>query len=313
MLIDSTNVALLRCGKYLRREISAAVERICGVLKFKIGASTRVLLKPNLLSSRSADHLACTQPEFVAAVAEWFVEQGAVVAIGDSPGFGTARGVMRATGIERALAGLPVELLDFDQAIPVTLAGGVRVKVARAALECDILVNLPRVKAHSQFYMTLAVKNYFGAVVGLQKPAWHLRYGDREDRFASHLIDLLAVLPAGITFMDGIIAMHETGPILGKPFPLGLVAGTFNPVAADAALLATIGLDLTKSVIWRECARRDLAGVDPDELVFPLLKPQAFTADGFQVPSTLKPVTFNPFRMVVSSCRRFAAGLKESP
>jgi uncharacterized protein (DUF362 family) len=313
MLINSAIVALSECKHYLRQEISAAVEGICTALKFNVTPSTRVLLKPNLLSGRSADHLACTEPEFVAAVAEWFVEQGAVVAIGDSPAFGTARGVMRATGIERALAGLPVELLDFDQAIPIALAGGVQVKVARAALECDVLVNLPRVKAHSQFYMTLAVKNYFGTVVGFQKPAWHLRYGDRGDRFASHLVDLLAVLPAGITLMDGIIAMHETGPISGKPFPLGLVAGTFNPVAADTALLATMGLDFTKSVIWCECARRGLAGADPDELDFPLLNPPAFTVNGFQAPSMLKPVSFNPFRMVVSSCRRFAARLKESP
>jgi len=313
MLINSTAVALTQCKKYLRQEISAVIEEICTALKFNVAPSTRVLLKPNLLSARGAGHLACTQPEFVAAVAEWFVAQGAVVAIGDSPAFGTARGVMRTTGIEQALAGLPVELLDFDQAVPVTLDGGVQVKVARAVLECDMLVNLPRIKAHSQFYMTLAVKNYFGTVVGFQKPAWHFRYGDREDRFASHLLDLLAVLPSGITFVDGIIAMHETGPIAGRPFPLGLVAGAFNPVAADTALLATLGLELQKSGIWRECIRRELTGADPGTLDFPLLTPSDFVSDGFQAPSMLKPVSFNPFRMVLSGCRRFAARLKESP
>jgi len=313
MLINSTAVALIQCKEYLRQGLSAAVNEVCTALKFNVAASTRVLLKPNLLTGRGGDHLACTQPEFVAAVAEWFVAQGAIVAIGDSPAFGTARGVMRTTGIERALAGLPVELLDFDQAIPVTLAGGVQVKVARAALECDMLVNLPRIKAHSQFYVTLAVKNYFGTVIGFQKPVWHLRYGDREDRFASHLLDLLTVLPSGITFMDGIIAMHETGPVAGKPFPLGLVAGAFNPVAADTAMLATLGLDLQKSSIWRECKRRDLTGADSDTLDFPLLKPSVFKTSGFQAPSMLKPVSFNPFRMALSGCRRFAARLKESP
>ena len=316
MLINSTTVALMQCKKYMRQEISTAVKEICTALKFNVAPSTRVLLKPNLLTGRSRDHLACTQPEFVAVVAEWFVAQGAVVAIGDSPAFGTARGVMRTTGIEQALAGLPVQLLDFDQAIPVTLAGGVQVKVARATLECDMLINLPRVKVHSQFYMTLAVKNYFGTVVGFQKPAWHLRFGNREDEFASHLLDLLAMLPSGITFVDGIIAMHETGPVAGKPFPLGLVAGAFNPVASDTALLATLGLDLQKSSIWRECIRRELTGADLGTLDFPLLTPltpSEFVSDTFQAPSMLKPVSFNPFRMVLSGCRRFAARLKESP
>ena len=292
--------------------MAEAVAQLCAALQFKVTTGTRVLLKPNLLSGRSAEHLACTHPLFVAAVAEWFVEQGALVAIGDSPAFGTARGVMRSTGIEKALAGLPVKQINFDRSEPVTLAGGVKVNVASAALECDMLINLPRVKAHSQFYMTLAVKNYFGTVVGFQKPRWHLRYGNREGRFASHLVDLLAVLPPGMTFIDGIIAMHGTGPLSGVPYSLGVVGGGFNPVAVDTALLRILGLDFKKSAIWQECAKRGLAGSDPDRLDFPLLKPAEFRADGFRTPAILKPVSFNPLRMMVSGCKRFAARLKES-
>ncbi|MBW2465695.1 MAG: DUF362 domain-containing protein [Deltaproteobacteria bacterium] len=289
-----------------------AVDRLCAALQFKVSAGTRVLLKPNLLTGRSNEHLACTHPEFVAAAAEWFIEQGAVVSIGDSPAFGTARGVMRATGIEQALAGLPVGLIDFDHATPAMLAGGLKVKVARAALECDLLVNLPRIKAHSQFYMTLAVKNYFGTVMGFQKPAWHLRYGDKKGRFASYLVDLLAVLPPGITLIDGIIAMHTTGPVAGRPYSLGLLGGAINPVAADTALLQLLNLDLAKSAVWRECAKRGLAGSETDRLDYPLAKPAEFNADGFRTPGILKPESFNPIRIMVSACRRFAARLKES-
>lgn len=292
--------------------MAEAVAQLCAALQFKVTTGTRVLLKPNLLSGRSAEHLACTHPLFVAAVAEWFVEQGALVAIGDSPAFGTAQGVMRSTGIEKALAGLPVKQINFDRSEPVRLAGGVKVNVARAALECDMLINLPRVKAHSQFYMTLAVKNYFGTVVGFQKPGWHLRYGNREGMFASHLVDLLAVLPPGMTFIDGIIAMHGTGPLSGVPYSLGVVGGGLNPVAVDTALLQILGLDFKKNAIWQECAKRGLAGSDPDRLDFSLLKPAEFRADGFRAPAILKPVSFNPLRMMVSACKRFAARLKES-
>jgi uncharacterized protein (DUF362 family) len=313
MLINSTSVALLHCRQYLRQEIAEAIGRLCVALQFKVTAGTRVLLKPNLLSGRSTGHLACTDPEFVAAVAQWFVDHGAVVSIGDSPAFGTAQGVMRATGIEKALAGLPVKLINFDHSTPVRLGGGVKVNVASAALECDMLINLPRIKAHSQFYITLAIKNYFGTVVGFQKPIWHLRYGDQEDRFASHLIDLLAVLPTGMTFIDGIVAMHGTGPLSGQPYSLGLVGGGINPVAVDTALLRLLKLDFEKSAVWQECAKRGLTGSDPDMLDFPLLKAAEFAADGFRAPAILKPVSFNPLRMVVSGCKRFAARLKESP
>jgi len=312
MLINSSSVALLHCKQYLRQEMTDAVARLCTALQFKVSAGTRVLLKPNLLSGRSTEHLACTHPEFVAAVAQWFVDHGASVAIGDSPAFGSAKGVMRSTGIDKALAGLPVELINFDRSTPVTLAGGIKVNVASAALECDMLINLPRVKAHSQFYMTLAVKNYFGTVVGFQKPGWHLRYGDRENRFASHLVDLLTVLPPGMTFIDGIVAMHDTGPLSGQPYPLGLIGGAPNPVSVDTALLRILRLDLERSAIWQECAKRGLAGSDPNMLNFPLSKPAEFKVDGFNAPSILKPVSFNPLQIAISGCRRFAARLKES-
>ena len=43
------------------------------------------------------------------------------------------------------------------------------VTVAREAMECDIFVGLPKIKAHNQMYMTLAVKNIFGIVKGVQQ------------------------------------------------------------------------------------------------------------------------------------------------
>jgi uncharacterized protein (DUF362 family) len=112
--------------------------------------------------------------------------------------------------------------------------------------------------------------------------------------------------------MDGIVGMHETGPLSGKPYSLGLVAGALNPVALDSAMLQILGLDFEKSILWQECAKRGLAGSDPEMLDFPLLKPADFTADGFMAPQILKPVSFNPLRMVISGCKRFAARLKES-
>ncbi len=312
MLINSSTVALLQCAHYRVEDLIEKVDQLCSITGICVSEGARVLLKPNLLTARSAGHLACTHPVFVAAVAQWFIDQGARVTIGDSPAFGTAKGVMRAIGVQEALAGLPVEFIDFDQSESIKLAGGVKVEIARAALESDMLVNLPRVKAHSQLYVTLAVKNYFGTVVGFQKPWWHLRYGNHAEQFASHVVDLLAVLPGGLTLVDGIVAMHETGPVSGQPYNLGLVAGAINPVALDTALLQILGLDQARSALWTECAVRNLTGTDPALLSYPLLKPDDFAVADFMVPAILKPVSFNPLRMLASAGKRLAARLKES-
>jgi uncharacterized protein (DUF362 family) len=312
MLLHSTSVALLDCHHYRTREIAEKIDQLCAAAGFTLSGGAKVLLKPNLLSARSTQHLACTHPAFVAAVAEWFVARGAKVTIGDSPAFGTAKGVMRATGIREALAGMPVECINFDRSVRVRLSGGVAVDIARAALECDLLVNLPKIKAHSQLYVTLAVKNYFGTVVGFQKPWWHLRYGNHAPQFASHLVDLLPLLPSGVTLVDGIVAMHGTGPIFGQPYFLGLIAGSLNPVALETSLLQVLGLDMAQSLVWQECANRSYTGTDPAQLGYPLLKPADFTGRNFKAPTILKPVSFNPLRVVVSAVKRFAVRLKES-
>jgi len=312
MLLHSAPVALLKCSAYQSRRILEGIDRICEAAGFKVSRGSRVLLKPNLLSGRSAEHLACTHPLFVAAAAEWFVAQGAKVVIGDSPAFGTAKGVMRATGIEKAVTGMPVKRINFDQLTEIKLSENLKVNLARAALECDLLINLPKVKAHSQMYMTLAVKNYFGTVVGFQKPWWHMRFGKHADQFAAHLVDLLPILPAGITLIDGIIAMHVTGPISGLPYPLGLIAGSVNPVALDTAVLKILGLDPAKSAIWRECHKRGLAGADPVLLDFSLKSPAEFLISTFEAPRDLKTVSFNPLLMLVSACRGYIARVKES-
>jgi len=304
MQIDSLDVALARCQSYDRLELKPVVDALCRSLGFSVASGTRVLLKPNLISAQSPGHLACTRAGFVAAVAEWFCDHGAIVSVGDSPAFGTARKVMTACGITEALKHLPVTLVDFSSCRQVRLRCGETIGLAGEALDCDLLVNLPRVKAHDQLLVTMAVKNHFGAVIGLRKPLLHARFGDVGTRFEEILVDLLEVLPVGISLLDGVVAMHRHGPMRGKPFPLGIVAASRNPVALDSAMLAVLGIDPDRSKLMVECQKRGLTGSAERELVYPLLKPAEIRIEGFQAPSHLIPITFHPLRICVGAVRR---------
>ena len=307
MELKDREVGLLACRQYDRRLLKEGVEALCNALGFRVSTGSRVLLKPNLVSAVRHKGLACTHPEVVAAVAEWFLDQGAKVRVGDSPAFGSALGVMADCGISAALKGLPVTMINFEAAQPVRLASGLSVGVARAIGECDLLVNLPKIKAHGQLYVSLAVKNYFGAVVGFRKPWLHARYGDVDTRFEAMLVDLLGVLPGGITLADGVVAMHCDGPVGGKPFPLHLLAGGLNPVALDTALLGVLGLSPQESPVWLECRRRNLAGSTLPELSFPLARPEEVAVQGFQPPVRLRPVSFHPWRLLLGAMKRLMA------
>jgi len=307
MELSACEVGLVVCGQYDRQLLKGRVESLCTALNFRVSPGSKVLLKPNLVTAVRNKGLACTHPEVIAAVAEWFLDQGATVRVGDSPAFGTGLGVMKACGISAALKGLPVTMINFDEPQPVRLASGLSVGVARAVGECDLLVNLPKIKAHGQLYLSLAVKNYFGAVVGFRKSWLHARYGDLDNRFEAMLVDLLAVLPGGITLADGVESMHEDGPVGGKSFSLRLLAGGLNPVALDTALIEVLGLPPAASPVWRECHRRNLAGSTFTELSFPLARPEEVAVQGFQPPSHLRSVSFHPWRLLRGAVKRAMA------
>jgi len=273
--------------------------------------STHVLLKPNLISARHGP-LACTEVAFILATARWFVDQGARVCIGDSPAFGTASGVLAKLGIVEQLRSLSVPITDFDRVNTVTLASGKKAGLAADAMDCDLLINLPRIKAHAQLRVTLAVKNMFGCLVGMRKPWWHMAYGGHQGEFESLLVELMTVLPDSLTIVDGITAMSGTGPIGGHPCHLGLMAASTNPVAVDSALLSALGLDPDVSPLWRACRDAGLPGVRFNRLDFPLQVPQDFQVTDFSVPEELSPIRFNPFRFVSGSFKRALGRLHQS-
>ncbi len=304
MDLTSKTVFLGKCSNYLE-DLPACINTLLGpCCSSGSVASARVLLKPNLISARMGT-LACTEGAFILEAARWFIERNARVTIGDSPAFGSALSVLRTIGIADSLDRMGISVSNFDRVRHVTLPSGIRAGIAADALDCDLLVNLPRVKAHAQLRVTLAVKNLFGCLAGMRKPHWHMVHGGKNGLFTDLLVELLSVLPSGITLVDGITAMHDTGPVSGRPFPLGIVACGANPVAVDRALLALLGIAPESSPLMVTCMRKRLAGVDLESLDFPLSSPFALAVNQFVVPDLLSPVRFNPFRFVHGSLRRF--------
>jgi len=236
-------------------------------------------------------------------VAEWFIDQGAMVSVGDSPAFGSGPWVMDQCGMAKALAGLPVKVLPFAKRQERRTAGGITVSLAEDLFQHDLLINLPKLKAHDQLRVSMAVKNYFGVVIAWRKALAHMRYGD-DGRFVRLLIDLLDLLPEGFSIIDGITSMHRHGPMHGEPFPLGIVGASHNPIALDTALLAVIGLQPESSPLWLEGARRNLPGSRLAELAFPLLRPSDLEVSGFIAPECLDPIRFQLWRYLRNSMIR---------
>lgn len=304
MDLTSNDVFLERCSDYSYHSLRDCCNRVLtSCISTRNLCSARVLLKPNLITAR-VGALACTEGKLILAVAQWFLDHKAYVSIGDSPAFGTSTSVLEKIGIADSLRKLSVSITDFKKVRTLTLPSGIRAGIAVDALDCDLLVNMPRVKAHAQLRVTLAVKNLFGCLAGMRKPLWHMAYGGKCGSFADHLVELLSVLPDGITLIDGITAMHRTGPIGGQPFFLGVIGGSNNPIAIDRALLSVLGIAPEMSPLMESCIRKSFNGTNLYSLHFPFCAPEELKVDSFEVPRSLTPVRFNPFNFLRGIIRR---------
>jgi uncharacterized protein (DUF362 family)/NAD-dependent dihydropyrimidine dehydrogenase PreA subunit len=152
------------------------------------------------------------------------------------------RGCFSVTGVEDVCERLGVPCVPLDD--PVEVSGEVfqKIKISRKVLEADKVVNLPKLKTHSQMVMTLGVKNTFGCVVGLEKSSWHMRAKNYDD-FANLLIDIHQIVSPVLTILDGVEGMEGNGPTNGKKKHFGLVAVSKNAFALDDAVCKALGID----------------------------------------------------------------------
>ncbi|MCG6551644.1 MAG: DUF362 domain-containing protein [Candidatus Magnetominusculus sp. LBB02] len=219
----------------------------------KISAGKRVLIKPNILTAAHPDKAITTHPMIIKAVVEFVLDKGAHPQVSDSPAPLTKFSkIVEDCGIAGALKGLPVDIKEFtvSKKVLTTRDGSAftpdlsynTLELAEDALNADIIINLPKLKTHSQMGLTLAVKNLFGCVVGARKPQWHFKLGENKELFAGLLLTIHNTLRPEINILDGILSMEGNGPgSSGLPRPLGLLMGSANAVAIDMAVCQMLG------------------------------------------------------------------------
>jgi uncharacterized protein (DUF362 family) len=304
----ATSVALTRCSSYDRNTVTHAISRqfeLLGGIERFVKPGDRVLLKPNFIAPRSPEQDATqTHPAVIIEVARLLKDFGAKPFVGDSPGWGEIQACAEALDLIEPLGklGVPIRALDDPRTKRVGPRGP-RVALSAVALEADAMINLPKLKAHQQLLVTLAVKNLFGCVPGKRKALWHYRRGGNPTSFCEMLIGISLFLKPALTLIDGIVAMEGSGPSNGDDKALGwLIAGT-DPIACETACCRLIGIDPEQVPVLRTARQMQLDGLDLDQIELlgdPLPeKPES----EFKLP-TLIPIRFSLARVFHSKCRQ---------
>ncbi len=237
-----------------RQKIIDVVEQIFAEVPAtqKLSAKSKVLLKPNLLARYVPEKAVTTHPEVVRAVVLALQKRGVTnITLADSPGGPYSamalKSIYKGSGLAAACEELGVTL--YTACKSVTVPASVRpaqlvrqFTLISPAVDCDFIINLPKLKTHALTGLSGAVKNLFGLVPGFQKPEFHSRFPDAEN-FGQMLVDLCETADADLHIVDGILAMEGDGPAGGTPRVCNLLFAGENPYLVDLALCRTIGMD----------------------------------------------------------------------
>lgn len=264
--IEGRDVALL-----LRKGLAAL-----GGLERLIPGRQSVLIKPNLVLREPAgtpNYPTMSSPETIRELIHLVRTVSDDVMVGDQGGEDQAL-IYDALDLHNAVVGSGARLIDFEREFTPTCAvrlpewgpGEPDYHVYRTIHRAPVIVSLCNLKRHSSAFMTCAVKNMFGALVGRWDAgtrSWVHRHANLSTAFIENLPDVWALIRPELTIVDARHIMIGNGPLrssAGAEIRTGvdrLVLGA-DPVAVDAY-----------------CARRILAPLDPSfdpESITPMLR-----------------------------------------
>lgn len=221
------------------------IETIAG---HRFHSNALVLIKPNFLSPAKPEKAILTHPLVVRAAVEYVLEKGGRPLVSDSPGIGSIERILKVGGFKDALKDLDVEFKPFKTTVRADIGEPFGlIDIARTAIEADMVINLAKLKTHTQMLLTLGVKNLFGCIIGFKKPEWHMRSGVDRNMFARLLVQIYQAIHPAVTVVDGILALEGQGPgRRGEPRHIGMLIGSSSGLSADTCICQMLGMDPDK-------------------------------------------------------------------
>jgi len=302
------SVSLIRADSYDRQILKASLltllEPLGGMSAF-VKKGDRVLLKPNLLTAGRVGKECITRPEIVYCVAQLVIEAGGKPFFGDSPAFGSARGVAEANGYLPLMEELNIPIVEFHgQRYETQSKAFNHLRLSKEAMEADVVINLPKVKSHMQLTLTMGVKNLFGCVPGKMKAWWHMEAGKDEKRFGEMLVETARAINPDLTIADGIIGHEGNGPSGGEPRQLNVLGASADVFALDRSIVDMLNVD---PALVPTVAASQRLGICPElgDIHFPHLSPLELQVTDWKLPEALIPIDFGMPRVIKSTFKHF--------
>ncbi len=307
-MTNLNTVSLVKCTDYSKEDIRYAIDKtfsFFGGIEDIVKKGEKVLLKPNFLRESCPEDCVITHPVVVETVAEMVLDAGAKPVIGDSPGFGSARKVARRVGLDKVVERLGIDLIELDNSRNVSInCGGKKfsLTVSGRALDVDAIINIPKLKAHSQLLFTAGVKNLYGCVSGKQKAWRHFKAKNDLEWYADMLMANYQLVKPSFTIIDAVMAMEKTGPSGGLPKNVSLFVGGVDVIAIDRVVAEILSVSPEDVPILRAAKRLGIGEQDLSKIEIAGEDLQSVKVHDFILPE-LSPIGFDFIRVIKSLLR----------
>lgn len=267
--MDRANVSVVKYTD--RSSVRQAIELCGGLDALKPGDS--VLLKPNLVVWDTVYPFApygvvtttLVLEEVVRLLKEAGVQQITIGEAGtEEEELGTStKAAFEGLGYPALCRRYGVQLVDFnDGPFDEVDFGEYRLRMARAALEADFVVNLPVLKTHNITKVSLGIKNLKGLLDYRSKKFCH----HKEMPLNTFVARLGEKIPPQLTVIDGLYALERGPAMTGKAHRADLLVASREVFAADAVGTKLLGIEPSKVEHLQEYAQQ--RGFDPRGVSF---------------------------------------------
>jgi len=226
----------------VRKAVSDSIELIGGFEKAFRRTDT-VLIKPNVLMPMDYKSGGITNPLVVEAVIDLLQDFGIrkiIIGEGSVVGEKSLR-CLESAGLDKIAERKNVKILDLkkEEFIPMSISNGIVfkiLKIPRVVAEADVIINIPVLKTHDMFPVSLGLKNMKGVIHENDKQRFHTL------DLAQCIVDLNKLVLPRLTIIDGTIGMEGLGPVYGNPANTKLIISSFDTVAADSVGSLIMGI-----------------------------------------------------------------------
>jgi uncharacterized protein (DUF362 family) len=297
-------VSLLNIHSYDHEILVIALEQLLsplGGIASIVKPGDRVLLKPNLLTGARPTKECVTRPELICCVAQMVQAAGGKPFLGDSPAFGSAKGVAQANGLAEMAAAINLPIVEFHGQRYATGGELDHLRLSKEAMGADVVINLPKVKSHVQLTLTMGVKNLFGCVPGKMKAWWHMEAGKDVNKFANMLIETAQAIAPQLTIVDGIIGHEGNGPSAGEPRDLGVLGASTDIFALDRAIAEILSIAPQQIPTLAAAIRLGLCSENISDIEIVGTTIDRLRIHDWQLPTEIMPIDFGLPRIMRST------------